>query len=162
MRTEVRRLEDFEIKLLNNLLEHDSTFHCWIGTRLKGASGSFVCDGNVSGKLYEMLDEYILPLIDEKHIINYEKEKQKVLDRINNTPQPKDQKFPIGARVTIVNDTHCSSRIRKSNQATVEYTYAHATGERVRADDYSLNIDGEGSCCWYNENLLVLIELPKS
>lgn len=55
-----------ETKQLNELLKRDDTIHCWIATRINGASASMACDGNISMQLLKMLDEKILPLIKKE------------------------------------------------------------------------------------------------
>lgn len=73
------------------------------------------------------------------------------LENVKNTPEPKSQKFRIGARVKIADDLKKSmSHFPKSCLATVQYTYAHAYGGND-IKSYSLDVDGVGSVAWYEE-----------
>lgn len=76
---------------------------------------------------------------------------QQGLVKVKTTPEPKGQKFHIGARVKIADDLGSSmSHFPSGKLATVEYTYAHAYGgEDVKS--YSLIVDGIGSVAWYHE-----------
>jgi hypothetical protein len=130
----------------------DDTISCWIATRINGASASLACDGNISIPLLKELDKKIMPLVEKAKRNPY----QEGLDRVATTPQPKEQKFPIGARVRIADDLgQYMSHFIKGCDATVEYTHAHAYGGSAKS--YSLNIDGVGSTAWYEEHQLTLI-----
>lgn len=147
-------LEKHELDQLNELLKHDDTISCWIATRINGASASMACDGNISTELLKMLDEKIMPLVEKVKQNPYEDG----LKRVATTPQPKEQKFPIGARVKIADDLGPTmSHFAKGLTATVQYTYAHAYGGD-NVESYSLNVDGLGSRAWYYESQLTLIE----
>ncbi len=80
------------------------------------------------------------------------------LKQVRDTPEPKGQKFPAGARVKIADDLgETMVGFVSGKMATVEYTYAHAFGgDDVKS--YSLNIDGVGSSAWYYEHQLTLID----
>jgi hypothetical protein len=75
------------------------------------------------------------------------------LERVRTKPVPKGQKYPPGTRVHIAKDLGpMMSHFTKDKDATVEYTYAHAyPWGKGQTDQYSLNIDGEGSSAWYYE-----------
>jgi hypothetical protein len=76
---------------------------------------------------------------------------QNGLNRVKNTPAPKGQKFPVGARVRIADNLgKYMSHFPSGKLATVEYTYAHAYGGND-VKSYSLLIDGMGSHAWYEE-----------
>ncbi len=83
------------------------------------------------------------------------------LEQVRNTPEPVNQKFPIGTKVYVKKDLgpHMS-HFTSDCFAIVEYTYAHAYGG-TDVDSYSLNIDGEGSSAWYNENQLIPLKEKK-
>ena len=132
----------------------DDTLRCWIATRINGSSASMACDGNISIPLLNELDKKIMPLVEKAKKNPY----QEGLDRVATTPQPKEQKFPIGSRVRIADNLgKFMSHFYKGVDATVEYTYKHAY-EHGSAKRYSLNIDGIGSTAWYEEHQLTLIE----
>jgi len=131
----------------------DDTLSCWIATRINGSSASMACDGNISMPLLKELDEKIMPLVEKAKKNPY----QEGLNRVKTTPQPKEQKFPIGARVRIADDLGQSmSHFKKGVNSTVEYTYKHAF-DSGDAKTYSLNIDGYGSVAWYKEHQLTII-----
>lgn len=77
--------------------------------------------------------------------------------RVQSTPAPEGQKFPIGARVRIADDLSRSmSHFPKGKLATVVHTYAHAFGgDDVKS--YCLDVDGLGRTSWYYEHQLTLI-----
>ena len=130
----------------------DDTLGCWIRTRINGGSASMSCDGNISIPLLKELDNKIMPLVEKAKRNPY----QEGLDRVATTPQPKEQKFPIGTKVRIADDLgQFMSHFTKGVNATVEYTHAHAYGGSAKS--YSLNIDGKGSTAWYEEHQLTLI-----
>jgi hypothetical protein len=82
---------------------------------------------------------------------------QRGYGRVKTTPQPKNQKFPIGTRVEIVPDLepfHMSHF--PSGYATVKYTYAHAYGGND-VKSYCLDVDGRGEISWYPEECLTLM-----
>jgi len=131
----------------------DDTISCWIATRINGSSASMACDGNISVPLLKELDKKIMPLVKKAKRNRH----QEGLDRVATTPQPKEQKFAIGARVRIADDLgQFMSHFTKGVNATVEYTYKHAYGHGS-SKSYSLNIDGKGSSAWYKEHQLTLI-----
>ncbi len=149
-------LEKEEIETLNELLAHAGrdTLSCWVSTRINGASASLACEGNVSIPLLNLMDSMILPLVEKARRSPY----QEGLDRVATTPQPKEQKFLIGSRVRIAQDLgplmgHFPG---KGCEATVKYTHAHAFGGSPKS--YSLDVDGHGSCSWYEEHQLTLID----
>ena len=79
------------------------------------------------------------------------------MERVENNPAPRVQKFPVGARVRISDDLGSSMRhFNSSVDATVEYTYDHAYGGGD-VKSYCLNLDGIGSVSWYMEHQLTLI-----
>ena len=73
---------------------------------------------------------------------------------IKNTPEPKGQKFHVGARVKIADNLGPSMPHFPSGKiATVLYTYAHAYGgDDVKS--YCLYINGVGLVSWYFEEQL--------
>jgi hypothetical protein len=82
------------------------------------------------------------------------------LRRVNETPPPAGQKFPLGARVKIANDLGPHMRHFPSGKlATVQYTYAHAYGstDTRSHQQYRIDIDGIGSVAWYDEYQLSAI-----
>jgi len=76
-------LEKHEIKQLDKLLKHDDTIPCWIKTRILDHSPSLVCNGNISVQLLKMLDEEILPLLDETKRTNIQGSIKETSDYIN-------------------------------------------------------------------------------
>lgn len=79
---------------------------------------------------------------------------QQSMHRVDTTPEPENQKFPRGSRVSIAPDLGTAmSHFPKGVDATVEYTYGHAYGTD-NVDSYSLNVDGYGSSAWYKESQL--------
>lgn len=80
------------------------------------------------------------------------------LKKVETTPMPEGQKYPIGSRVRIADDLGPSmSHFTSGVGATVLYTYAHAYGGN-NVDSYCLDIDGHGRVAWYYERQLTLIE----
>lgn len=79
-----------------------------------------------------------------------------VMERVRTTPEPKNQKFPCGSRVMIVDDLGPNmSYFTSGVGATVIYVYAHAYGGND-VESYCLDVDGEGKVSWYYESQLSL------
>ena len=77
--------------------------------------------------------------------------------RVKTTPQPKKQKYAVGARVKIDDEMPpWMSHFPKGKPATVLHTYAHAYGG-TDVKSYALDIDGEGFTAWYDEAQLAPI-----
>lgn len=72
-------LEKHELGQLDKLLEYAAkdTINCWIATRINGASSSMACNGNVSIKLLETLDQEILPLMEKYKVSKLEQKELK-------------------------------------------------------------------------------------
>jgi len=82
---------------------------------------------------------------------------QSGLKRVDETPEPENQKFNRGQRVKIADDLGSAmSYFRSGVEATVRYTYAHAYGGDD-AKSYSLSFDDGRSCAWYKEWQLTAI-----
>lgn len=80
------------------------------------------------------------------------------MKRVQNTPEPKGQKFPCGSRVQISDDLGPDMKyFPKNRQATVMHTYAHAFGGND-VKQYHLNVDECGEVAWYNEHQLSIVQ----
>jgi len=76
---------------------------------------------------------------------------QQGMERVKNTPPPKDQKFPPGARVKIRKDlVSANANFSSGREATVLCTHAHAFGSKS-SNEYCLDIDEVGRVAWYEE-----------
>lgn len=83
---------------------------------------------------------------------------QEGLRRVETTPEPDGQKFPIGSMVLVGKlPGYMKHFPGEGKTAIVLYTYAHAYGGRDN-DLYCLDILGEGSVSWYPEELLSIID----
>lgn len=74
------------------------------------------------------------------------------LSRVSNEPPPAGQKFQPGTRVRLKEKYWYEA----GTEATVEYAYAHAYGGKD-VDQYSLNVDGHGTCAWFPESVLEFV-----
>ena len=80
----------------------------------------------------------------------------KGLERVKNTPTPEGQKYAIGTRVQISENSPTWLQFPDGRIATVEYTYAHAFGGND-VNLYSLDLNGR-SVAWFHDYELIPID----
>jgi hypothetical protein len=80
--------------------------------------------------------------------------------RVNSTPEPEGQKYPIGTRVTVRGKPNIA---RNGTKGTVLFTYAHAFPQvnATNVVDYAVDVDEHGYVAWWHESQLTLAnEIP--
>jgi hypothetical protein len=95
--------------------------------------------------------------MNAKHLAEAQAYHAQAMKRVQNTSEPKGQKFPCGSRVRIADDLGpYMKHFPKGRQATVVHTYAHAYGGND-VKQYQLDVDGCGEVAWYNEHQLIVV-----